>query len=167
MSKPTRYAIAFWAVSVLLVAGTGGVHWHWGVNGISVFGSYASVIGLILTVSVLVSVRQLKQEYVDRYTHKQNFERYRKAVAEFERATKAMEYRSLAGEICPLVKELGVHFPDDEGVESLLRQLNECMGCQDAIAAKGIANGLRAKLKFFLSQVTIHLEKIDWRRSDG
>lgn len=157
----------FWPLSILAVAGSIWVHWRWKDAGIGVVGSYASVIGLILTGYVAVSVRQVKQRYVDRISQMQNFERYRKAVAEFEKATKAMEYQSLAGEICPLVKELGVHFPNDASVESLLRELIVCMNCQDATKAKGIANDVRTKLRFFLCQVTIHREKDDWRRDNG
>ncbi len=87
MSQFKPRVIFFWLMAALLLASSGWVHWNYDVNGIGVFGSYASVFGLILTFYVAESVRSVRSRYTTRVTSMQTFERLSAAIRDFDEAT--------------------------------------------------------------------------------
>ncbi len=155
---------AFWVVVVLLLFGSPIVHWKWGTEGIGVFGSYASVLGLIVTFYVAESVRKVRDRYAARVTLMQNFERFRRAVSRFEQASAASEIRAIAGELDPLICELRVHLATGVSVESLLTSLKELMEIQDSRDVKNAKTCIPPLLRQFTEHVEIHRNKDEWRR---
>ena len=158
--------IFFWVMAALVLASSGWVHWKFGVNGIGIFGSYASVFGLIVTFYVAESVRSVRSRYTVRVTLMQTFERFSAAVRDFDEATKAVEIQPLAGRLVPLVQELSVHLSTDESVESLLTSLRDLMNCEIR-SARFMKAKVHTKLRSFQSQVEIQRNKDEWRRDDA
>lgn len=154
----------FWSFSILLLAGSAWVHWRYGSEGIGVFGSYASVLGLIVTFYVAESVRKVRDRYTVRITLMQNFERLKSGIRRFEEASKANEIQAIAGEIYPLIEDLGVHLPHDVRIESVLASLQELKDCRTAQSVQNTKLGIPAMLRHFATQVEIHRDKDEWRR---
>ena len=115
--KNRNITIAFWTLSILAIAGSIWVHWRWKDAGIGVVGSYASVIGLILTGYVAVSVRQVKERYVRRHMLDSMCRQLAARVAEFGVETTADGLRNIAGSILPLMEEACLHLPAGKPVE--------------------------------------------------
>ncbi len=166
MSQFKPRVIFFWLLAALLLASSGWVHWNYGVNGIGVFGSYASVFGLILTFYVAESVRSMRSRYTTRVTSMQTFERLSAAIRDFDEASKAVEFQPIAGKLVPLGKELSVHLPKDESVESLLTSLRDLMNSEPRLA-RSLKTNVHTQLRSFQSQVEIQRNKDEWRRDDA
>ena len=156
--------IIFWLIAALLLVSSGWTHWKYGVNGIGVFGSYASVLGLIVTFYVAEWVGRVRDRYAVRVTMMQNFERFRSAVSRFEQASAASEIRAIAGELEPLICELRVHLNPDVGVESLLTSLKELMETQGSRDVQNAKTCIPPLLRQFTEYVKIHRDKDEWRR---
>lgn len=164
---PAQYRTKiFWVVALLLLIGSGLVHWKWGTNGIGVLGSYASVVGLIVTFYVAESVRSVRDRYAARFTWLQNFERFRALVDEFTDAGKAIDLQGIAGALMPLVIELGVHFHQDASVESLKKQLTDLIR-SDARGVLAMKPGVIAQLRALQSQLEIQQGKDEARRDNA
>ena len=148
----------------MLLVGSALVHWKWGINGLGVYGSYASVVGLVVTFYVAESVASVRDRYTARVTLMQNFERFRTATRRFEEASIATEIQAIAGEIDPLIRELRVHLGASVSVESLLSSLQELMDCRTARAVQNAKTGIPQLLRQFLQHVEIHRDKDEWRR---
>ena len=161
-------ATTFWIVSALLLVGTFAVHWRWSVDGLGVVGSYASVVGLILTIYVAVSVRQVRERYVRRIHLDNNYRKLAEAIGQFDSDRKTERaIRNLAATILPLMDEVRLHLPKGMAVECPTEELKELSDCSDERLVKPKAKELRPKLKTFQTQVNIHREKEDWGRVDG
>ncbi len=158
--------ILFWLGAALLLASSGWVHWKYSVNGIGVFGSYASVFGLILTFYVAESVRSVRGRYTACVTSMQTFERLSAAIRDFDEASKANDFQPIAGQLVPLVKELSVHLFKDESVESLLTSLRDLMN-SEIRNARFLKARVHTQLRSFQSQVEIQRNKDEWRRDDA
>lgn len=166
MSQAKPRVIAFWLVATLVLLGSGWAHWSFGDKGIGVFGSYASVFGLIVTFYVAESVRSVRGRYTHRVTSMQTFERFCAAIQDFDEATKAVEFQPLAGRLVPLVQELSVHISSDESVESLVTSLRDLMNCEIR-SARFLKPRVHTKLRSFQSQIEIQRNKDEWRRDDA
>ena len=158
--------ILFWLMTILLLVGSVCVHWRFGNEGVGVFGSYASVLGLIVTFYVAESVRKVRDRYTIRGTHTQLFERFQHTIQEFNKTKKAAEYQLIAGTLLPLIKELSVHLPSEESIQSLLSGLQKFMSCE-ARLAKSMKAGIASELQSFKSLIEIQRSKAEWRRDDA
>lgn len=131
-------------------------------------GSYASVIGLILTVYVAVSVTEIRERYVRRIHLDNNFRKLAEAIGQFDSEKKTEKViRNLAATILPLMDEVRLHLPGGMAVEYPTAELKELSDCSDERLVKAKAKELRPKLRTFQTQVNIHREKEDWGRVDG
>ena len=165
MTQPKTGMYVIYLIAALLLAASGGAHWKYGINGIGVFGSYASVIGLIVTFYVAESVRSVRGRYSIRVTLMQNFERLRTAVREFEEASKAVDFQAIAASLGPLVKELSLHLPHEDSVQSLQSSLRELTQCEPRIA-QSMKPQVAFQLRTLQSQIEIQRTKDEWRRDD-
>ena len=166
MSQAKPRVIIFWLLAALVLVSSGWVHWSFGVDGISVFGSYASVLGLIVTFYVAQSVRSVRDQYAVRGTLMQTFERFSAAIRDFDEASKAVEFQPIAGQVVPLVKEPSVHLSKGESVESPLNSLRRIMSCEPRVA-QSIKVGVVSQLRSLHSRIEIQLTKDEWRRHNA
>ena len=165
--KNRAITIAFWTLSILAIAGSIWVHYVWKDAGIGVVGSYASVVGLILTGYVAVSVRQVKQRYVRRILLDSTFRTLSDRIAEFEDGTTAAELRNLAASISQLLTEVSLHLPHDETIESPVEDLKSLFETQDGSKVIAGAKVVRPKLAAVVQRIEVLKLKEDWWRDDG
>lgn len=157
-------AKAFWLVALLLLGGSVLVHWKWGADGIGVFGSYASVIGLIVTFYVAESVRSVRDRYTARVTFMQNFESFKTVTGRFEQSIDTNEIRAIAGELEPLIRVLRIPLSEDVRVELLLESLKELMDSRTSRDVQNAKAGVTPLLRQFSQHVKIQRDKDEWRR---
>ena len=165
--KQRTITIAFWTLSILAIAGSIGVHYVWKEAGIGVVGSYASVVGLILTGYVAVSVRQVKQRYVRRILLDSNFRTLSDKIAEFGEESTADGLRILAASISQLLKEVSLHLPHGVSVELPIEDLKSLSEIRDGRAVLPAAKTVRPKLSAVVQAIEILRVKDDWGRDDG
>ena len=166
--KQRTITIVFWTLSILVIAGSIWVHYVWKEAGIGVVGSYASVVGLILTGYVAVSVRQVKQRYVRRILLDSNFRKLSDKIAEFGvEEARADELRNLSASICQILREVSLHLPHGVSVELPIEDLKSLSEIRDGRAVLPAAKAVRPKLSAVVQAIEILREKDDWGRDDG
>ncbi len=168
--KNRAITIAFWTLTAIAVTAVlSWVHWRWRWMDqiLGVLGSYASLVGLVMTWYVAVTVRQVKQRYVRRILLDKTFRILMERIEEFEAETTAAGLRSQAAQIFQILKEVRLHLSHDEDIQSLLMVLSDFSGTKSSPQVIADAKVVRPKLTAIAQRIELLLQKEDWGRDNG
>lgn len=139
-----------------------------GYNGLGVWGTIASVVGLILTLNVAQAVWRIERKYVARILLDQGLERLRaikKKLRAAARSKRVDEIRGCLQSWRSIAAELRRHYPEEESITQDHLEIEAILlESDDRIATQ--AADLCAKLEGRLDQLGLLKTRLSWSNGD-
>ena len=140
------------------------------VDWLGVWGSLASILGLLLTMYVAWAVRGIRDRYTRRAMLDSCLRRLRDAHRELQSSIANANIDAAMGaasRIKAVREQVHLHLPPEKSVEWNDEELNQLMQCDDRRKVISRARPVAALTQHWITQIELLIEEANWRRDDG